>query len=278
LPEIPELTILRDNLARFIKGKTLTEFRILKPYVQKTTVPDNLTGQRITGISRRGKYITIDLQRHRLIVHLMLSGRFKLLTKGKELYKSAAALLGFEGVSIQLVEEAKLKRMSLWILDRQARVDDIKPLGIESLSENFTEECLADLASGSRERLKGFLLNQRRLAGIGNAYANEICWRARLSPFKQANKLNVEEIKRFHSAITDTLRQAIEAVRKIAGDRIDIPEKRTFLVIHRRKGQPCPACGTKIEWVSSSRDTFYCPGCQTGGRILKDRRTSKFLK
>jgi len=278
LPEIPELTILRDNLARLIKGKILTGFRILKPYIQKTTVPDNLLEQRVTGINRRGKYVAIDLRRHRLIVHLMLSGRFKLLTKGKEPYKSAAALLEFEDVCIQLVEEAKLKRMSLWILDRQARVDDIKPLGIEPLSEDFTEKCLADLASGSRERLKGFLLNQRSLAGIGNAYANEICWRARLSPFKQANKLDQDEVKRLHSAITDTLRQAIEAVRKIAGDRIDIPEKRTFLAIHRRKGQPCPRCGTKVQWVSSSRDTFYCPGCQTGGKMLKDRRTSRFLK
>ena len=279
VPEIPELEVLRENLGRLIGGKILKELRIIKPYIQKTTVPGDLIGQRVTDITRRGKYITIDLEGHRLIIHPMLKGRFKPLAKDKPPYKTAAALLEFEDASVQLVEDAKLKRMSMWIVDKNTTVDDIKPLGVEPLSDEFTQERLQELLANSRERLKNFLLNQRNIAGIGNAYADEICWRARLSPFKQAGKLDKDEITRLYSAIGETLVEATKETRKLTGYRIEINETRPFMAVHRRRGEPCPRCGTRVEWVSTtSRDTFYCPSCQTEGRILKDGRTSRFLK
>jgi formamidopyrimidine-DNA glycosylase len=272
------LEVLRENLERLIEGKILKQLRIIKPYIQKTTVPGDLTGQRVTGITRRGKYITIDLEGHRLIIHLMLKGRFKPL-KDKQPQKTAAVLLEFEDKSIQLVEDTKLKRMSLWIVEKNTAVEDIKPLGVEPLSDEFTQKRLEELLANSRERLKNFLLNQRNIAGIGNAYADEICWSARLSPFKQAGKLTKDEIALLYSAIGQTLLEATKEIRKLTGEGIDINEKRPFMAVHRRRGEPCPRCGRKVEWVSTtSRDTFYCPGCQTEGRILKDGRTSRFLK
>lgn len=280
MPELPELEVLKENLERLIGGKRIADLRIIKPYIQKTLLPDDLVGQKVTSIERRGKYIEIALERHRIVVHLMLSGRFKMRPKEKPPLKSSAAFIEFNnGSALHLVEEAKLKRMSMWILPKDKGAGDIKELGPEPLSEEFNVDRLAELLRGSRERLKNFLLNQRNVAGIGNAYADEICWQAGLSPFKQANKLSADEVARLHGAIRKTLQEAFKETRRLTGKGIEINESRPFMAVHRRRGEPCPRCGTKVQWVSTtSRDTFYCPRCQTEGRILKDGRTSRFLK
>lgn len=284
MPELPELTVLRENLESLIKGKALTEFSVLKPYIQKTTVPEDLVGQKTTAVTRRGKYITIDLERHRFIIHLMLAGRFKPLSSGKSPQKTAACLMRFgedgkRESGIQLTEDAKLKRMSMWIVDIRTTVDQIKPLGLEPLSEEFSLDKLTGLMTSSRQRLKSFLVNQRNIAGIGNAYSDEICWEARLSPYKQASKLNPEEVSRLHTAVGKILSEAVMEVRRLTGNAITVNEERPTLAVHRRKGEACPRCGSGVQWVSAtSRNTYYCPRCQTGGKILKDGRTSKFVK
>jgi formamidopyrimidine-DNA glycosylase len=265
MPELPELEVLRENLNQLIGGKRIEDFRIIKPYIQKTLLPDDLIGQRVAAVTRRGKYIEIALERYRIVVHLMLSGRFKMQPREKEPLKSSAAFVEFDnGKALHLVEEAKLKRMSMWILPKDKGAGDIKELGPEPLSDGFTVDRLAELLRASRERLKNFLLNQRNVAGIGNAYADEICWQARLSPFKQANKLTSEEVARLHEAIRKTLIQAIKQTRRLTGNGIEINESRPFMAVHRCIGEPYPRCGTKVQWVSStSRDTYYCPRCQT---------------
>jgi len=280
MPEMPELEVLRENLKRLIVGKSIEDFRIIKPYIQKTLLPDDLIGQRVAGVTRRGKYIEIALASYRIVVHLMLKGRFKIQPKEKEPLKSSAAFIEFDNDNtLHLVEDAKLKRMSMWILPKEKGTDDIKELGPEPLSEEFTVDRLAELLGASPERLKNFLLNQRNVAGIGNAYADEICWQAGLSPFKQANKLSADEVARLHGAIRKTLIEATAQTRRLTGKGIEINETRPFMAVHRRKGEPCPRCGTRVQWVSTTaRDTFYCPRCQTEGRILKDGRTSRFLK
>lgn len=279
MPEIPELEVLKDNLERLIAGKRLKALHVLKPYVQKTTLPNGLAGQKVTAVTRRGKYITVDLEEHRLIVHLMLAGRFKELKPDSLPQKIAAAVWEFEGTGIQLVEDAKLKRMSLWVVGKNFTVEDIRELGPEPLSGEFTPEKLSAALARSHERLKMFLVNQANIAGIGNAYADEICWQARLSPFKQTHKMTAEEISRLFTATGEVLRRAREETAKLTGSKLDINEERPFLAVHRRKGEPCPRCGTRVEWVSTtSRNTYYCPSCQTAGRILSDGRTSKFLK
>lgn len=279
VPELPELELLKVNLERMIAGKCLEELRILKPYIQKTVLSQGLAGQKVTAVTRRGKYITIDLEEHRLIVHLMLAGRFRTLEPDSEPLKTAAAVLVFENTGLQLVEDAKLKRMSLWVVAKDFTVDDLRPLGPEPLSDEFTSRVLAGLVASSRERLKMFLVNQANIAGIGNAYADEICWQAQLSPFKQTYKLTAEETDRLYKAIRDELLRAQNEAAKLTGEKLEINEERRFLSVHRRRGQPCPRCGTEVEWVSTqARDTYYCPCCQTDGKVLKDNRTSKFLK
>jgi len=282
MPELPELEVLRENLGKRITGCVIKKFVILKPYVQKTLLPDKLTPQKITGISRRGKFISIDAERNRFVIHLMLSGRLKLKPSSPStapLLKSTAAALFFENSILQLTEEAKLKRMSLWIVDADTDFTDIKSLGPEPLSPDFTIDRFSTIIFASRQRLKSFLVNQRNIAGIGNAYSDEICWEARLSPFKQASKLTDDELRRVYDAIDKVLREGISETRKAAGDSIDIPEKRLFMKVHRHRNEHCPRCGTDVAWVSTTaRNTYYCPSCQTGGKLLKDGRTSKFLK
>ncbi len=264
MPELPELEVLKENLNQLIVGKRIADLRIIKPYIQKTLLPDDLIGQRVAAVTRRGKYIEIALERHRIVVHLMLSGRFKMRPKEKGPFKSSAAFVEFNnGNTLHLVEEAKLKRMSMWILPKDKGADDIKELGPEPLSDEFTIDRLVKLLSGSRERLKNFLLNQRNVAGIGNAYADEICWQTGLSPFKQAGKLTSEEVARLHGAIRKTLIEAFKETRRLTGNKLEIDESRPFMAVHRRKGEPCPRCGTRVQWVSTTtRDTFYCPRCQ----------------
>ncbi|MBD3285927.1 hypothetical protein GF359_05555 [candidate division WOR-3 bacterium] len=279
MPELPELEVLRENLENRLKDRVLRELRIRKPYIQKTPQPDDLFPQKVTAVSRRGKYIIIDAERNRFIIHLMLSGRMKLRSSSDPVLKSTAAVFVFCDSFLQLTEEARLKRMSLWIVVSDVKVDDIKPLGPEPLSPDFTPERFSSIISTSRQRLKSFLVNQRNMAGIGNAYADEICWEAGLSPFRQASKLTGEEIERVYAAIGKVLREGISQIRRAAGDSLDIGEKRGFMKVHRRKDEPCPRCGKPIAWVSTtSRNTYYCPGCQTGGKVLKDGRRSRFLK
>lgn len=280
MPEIPELEVLRENLGTLILGKRLKGIRILKPYIQKTLVPDDIAGQLVTSVGRRAKYVSITLEHASVVVHLMLAGRFKYIENGKKLPQTTAAAIEFEdGTSLALTEEGTLKKMSMWILNKSQGVDDLRDLGVEPLSNAFTVDGLTALLSISKERIKTFLLDQAKIAGIGNAYSDEILWLSRLSPAKQASKLTREEAENLYRAIRDTLLGAVEETRKLTGSKIEINESRPFLKVHRRKGQPCPRCGTRIEWISTtSRDTFYCPGCQTGGKVLADQRTSKFLK
>lgn len=279
MPELPELEVMKDNLDRLIKGRRLEALQILKPYIQKTPLPEGLPGQLVTAVSRRGKYIEIDLERHRFIIHLMLSGRLRFSLQNQPVLKSASAVMRFDSGFIQFLEESKLKQMGLWIVPKDIRIDDLKSLGPEPLSPGFTPDRLRSLLAASRERLKLFLVNQANVAGIGNAYSDEICWEAGLSPFKPSSKLTPDEVENVHEAISNVLNHAITETRREAGDVLDIPEKRGFLKVHRHKDEPCPRCGTKIAWVSTtSRNTYYCPGCQAEGKVLKDGRTSKFLK
>lgn len=280
MPEIPELEVLKENLCTSLDGKSVKGISILKPYIQKTLVPADIADQRVTGVERRAKYISVVLERHRITVHLMLAGRFKLIASDRKAPASSAALIEFEdATSLALAEEGSLKKMCMWVFAEPETIDDLKELGPEPLSQGFTLERLEALLSHSAERIKNFLLNQVKIAGIGNAYSDEILWRARLSPAKQASKLSHEDAEALYNAIRSALLEAIEETRRLTGAKIEINETRPFMNVHRRKGEPCPRCGTRIEWVSTtSRDTFYCPKCQTGGRVLADNRTSKFLK
>ena len=275
MPELPELEVIKERLGPFVIGKTVKEFKVLKPYVLKSYLGDDLRGEKIKSIRRRGKYLEFALSDHNMYVHLMLHGSVQCVLPSAKIRKSANALLILEdGAVIEFSEKTAKKRMSLYVKKKGEVYARVENLGVEPLAKAFTVDRLSGLVKEERKQLKNFLCRQSKIAGIGNAYADEILWKAGLSPFKVSADLSSMEIGTLHHAIVDVLSWAIQEVRKTK--RTD---KRDFLRIHGKKGQKCPKCGDTIRIVSFSQsDTYYCSDCQTSGHKLKDRRMSKFYR
>jgi len=275
MPELPELEVIKQRLKPMITGKKVREFRILKPYLLKNYFSGDLRGEYVEDIVRRGKYLVFKLGCHNIYVHLMLHGSIDHLLPSAKVRKSATALLILDdGAKLEFSERTAKKRMSIYIRSKDEAMERIEELGVEPLSEGFTVDCLARILKSERKQLKRLLCWQSKIAGIGNAYADEILWRAGLSPFLISTNLTTHEVERLHQAVVEVLNWAIE---KVGRERL--MEKRDFLQIHGKKGCLCPKCGDIIRTVSFAQsDTFYCPTCQTHGHELKDRRMSKFYR
>lgn len=275
MPELPELEVLKEYLSPLIRNKTILNFIVLKPYVLKNYLQGDIAGQAIRHIQRQGKYLVFELTSLRLICHLMLRGALHYLLPGAKIRKTAAAVIEFTDHSkIEFSELGHKKRMSMHIVSAHTNLRQIERLGIDPFSNDFTTKKLSLMLKAKARQLKPFLRDQTIISGLGNTYADEILWLACLSPFKISNKLSDDEIKNLYTAIRNVLEGAITIIREKG-----VTEKRSFLQIHNRKGRSCPRCKEKIHRVSfSSSDTFYCPKCQTGGHILKDRRMSKFYR
>lgn len=275
MPELPELEVIKQRLKPLVVGKRIRYLKILKPYVLKNHFSGDLSDETIEGLTRRGKYLALRMTSYTMFVHLMLNGSVAYVPSTVKIKKSATALLVLEdGTSIEFIEKTSKKRMSIYITLKDTVLANIENLGIEPLSKEFTANVLGEVLKSDRKQLKSLLCRQSKIAGIGNAYADEILWRAGLSPFKLSTNLSVQEIRKLHRAIIDVLKWAIKEVKNLK-----LLEKRDFLQIHGKKGRPCPKCGDTIRTVSFSQsDTFYCPKCQTGGHKLKDRRMSKFYR
>jgi formamidopyrimidine-DNA glycosylase len=275
MPELPEIEVLREYLNPLIMHKTILNFIILKPYILKNYFQGDLAGQAIKHIQRQGKYLVFELTSLRLICHLMLRGSLRYLLPGAKIRNTAAAVIEFTDHSkIEFSESGHKKRMSVYIIPVHTNIRQIERLGIDPFADDFTLEKLAHVLSTRARQLKPLLKDQAIISGLGNTYADEILWLACLSPFKISSKLSDDETKHLYTAIRNVLEGAIAVIREKG-----ITEKRSFLQIHKREGKPCPRCRERIRHVSSSNsDTFYCPKCQTGGHILKDRRMSKFYR
>jgi formamidopyrimidine-DNA glycosylase len=275
MPELPELEVMRENLQAKIKGKRIRKITIVKPYILKNYLDECLEGERIKDIQRRGKFLIIELTSHRIIIHLMLRGSIKYSLPAPRVKKSTAASIEFDdGTVLELSEAGHKKMMSLYVLPRHEMVNYVEDLGIDPLSSSFTPARLKTILHQEPQQLKTLLRNQRKISGIGNAYADEILWKAQISPFKSSTKLTSKEVQALHKGITETLRWAIAQIKERGTS-----EKRDFLNIHQKQNLPCPRCNNPVHRVSFSRfETFYCPRCQTKGRVLKDRRMSKLFR
>jgi len=275
MPELPELEVIEQRLRPLIVGKRIKELKILKPYILKNHFDNSIRGARVKDILRRGKYLEFWLTSYKIYVHLMLHGSIEYALTSAHVKKSVCAMLVMEdGTRIEFSERTSKKRMSVYIIPKDESLAGVEKLGIEPLSDEFTVAALSTLLKKERKQLKMFLCRQSKIAGIGNAYADEILWKAGQSPFKLSKNLRPQEIERLYNAIIDVLKWAIQEVMR--SKRLD---KRDFLQIHGKRGQPCPVCGDTIKSVSFSQsDTYYCPTCQTGGKKLKDRRMSKFYR
>lgn len=285
MPEIPFIETLVTNLRPRVSGQTIREVQLRSVSLLKTFDPPvaAIPGTTIEGIRRRGKLILFDLSGGVvMIVHLMRDGRLQVVPSGQRAGRDAALLLPLDGgESLRLVELGPKKRAGLY-LRRRAELEHTEPLGglgLEPLDDAFTPAALTGMLAQASKQLKRFLGMQRHLAGIGNAYGDEILWEARLSPFALTGHLTAAERSLLHTAIRGVLSRSIEEHRQHFGDELPMREPVGLLRVHRRGGEPCPRCGTAVAAVYfSERETYYCPQCQTGGKVYADRRLSRLLK
>ncbi|MGB7963050.1 MAG: DNA-formamidopyrimidine glycosylase family protein [Propionicimonas sp.] len=287
MPELPEVEALQGFLAQACLGKTVARTELVAFACLKTVAMplSALQGLEVAGVSRRGKFIVLDVSGVFLVFHLARAGwltwRDSVPTAPARPGRGPLAFrIAFDdGSGFDLTEAGTQKRLAIYVVTALDEVPGIVALGPDPLADDFTSEALAGiLATAGRSQLKGVLRDQRVLAGIGNAYSDEILHAARLSPFKPANGLNPEEHRRLYDAIRSELGEAIERSRGLAAKDLK-GDKKLNLRVHGRTGQPCRVCGATIAEVSFADSSLqYCPGCQTGGKPLADRRLSRLLK
>jgi formamidopyrimidine-DNA glycosylase len=234
---------------------------------------DTLEGRRLRGAERRGKRLLFPTEDGELVllVHLMTAGRFRFVQAGGATPKSPAFRLEFAGgAQLILMENARKKRAGVWLLTPEAAEAELAHLGPEALG--LGAKRLGQIVHGESRRLHALLRNQHLIAGIGRAWANEILHAAKLSPYALSSELDDEQVARLAAAMEEELERGLELREAGASD------EKTYRV-HRRLGEPCHVCGTPIAQVDFEEHTiFYCPTCQTGGRVLKDRRLSRLLR
>jgi len=232
-----------------------------------------LEGRRFKGAERRGKRLLFPTEDGELVllVHLMTAGRLRYLDAGEKGPKALAFRLRFEGgAELVLTEAGSKKRAGVWLLTPEAAETELAHLGPEALG--LGAEALGEILASESRRLHSLLRDQRAIAGIGRAWANEILHHAKLSPFALSRDLDPEEVERLAEAIDAELSRGLELRERGAAD------KRVYRV-HKKLSEPCYVCGAPIARVDYEEHTvYYCPDCQTGGRVLKDRRLSKLLK
>jgi len=275
MPEFPEIEALRRQLDDPVRAFRVAKAGPAHIATLKTYEPplSALEGRRFAGAERRAKNILLPTEDGELVlhVHLMSAGRLRYLRHGDKQPKTPAFRLSFEdGSSLVLTEAGAKKRAKVGLYNPEAIEEELAHLGPEAYGLS-TKELAEILASDSR-RLHAFLRDQRLLAGIGRAWANEILNRARLSPYALTTELSEAEVQRLGDAIQEELARGLELRERGASD------KKVFRV-HNRLGEPCPQCGTPLARVDFEEHTiYYCPSCQTEGRILKDRRLSRLLR
>ena len=286
MPELPEVEALVAFLRERAVGRVVARVDVPGIHVLKTYDPPvtALAGLAVEGAARHGKFLDLDVSGLHLVAHLSRAGwlhwRDALPSAPPKPGKGPIGLRVHldDGSGFDLTEAGTQKRLAVYIVRDPAQVPGIARLGIDPLSPAFTEPVLAGLLTGVRGQVKGLLTDQSLIAGVGNAYSDEVLWQVGLSPFKPAGNLGPDDVARLHRAIVDTLRGAVGRAEGLAATALKA-EKKDGLSVHGRAGQPCPRCGDTIREVSfATKALQYCPTCQTGGQPLADRRLSRLLK
>jgi formamidopyrimidine-DNA glycosylase len=283
MPELPDITVYLEALEGRIVGRRLERVRLNSPFLLRSFDPPLIAieGKRVLGLRRLGKRIAVGLEDELwLVVHLMIAGRLHWKAPGAKMRgKYNLAALDFENGTLALTEAGAKRRAALHLVQGDRALAEHDPGGIDVLAASADE--FAAAVQKENHTLKRALADPRLLGGIGNAYSDEILHRARLSPLAQTQKLSAEELRRLFVASQGVLIEWIDRLRSQAGDAF--PEKvtafRPEMAVHGRFGQACPACGAPVQRIRyADTETNYCPGCQTGGRILADRSLSRLLK
>jgi formamidopyrimidine-DNA glycosylase len=287
MPELPEVEALADHLRRHAVGTTVGRVDVAALSVLKTFDPPvtALAGLEVVAAHRWGKYLGLQAGELHLITHLSRAGWLrwsdKLAAAPLKPGKGPIALrvhLGPPGESagFDLTEAGTQKRLAVWLVRDPMAVPQIAALGPDALALTF--DGLREVLAGQSGRIKTVITDQKVIAGIGNAYSDEILHVAKLSPFATANKLTEAQLAALHDAMLTVLSDAV--TRSVGQQAATLKgEKRSGLRVHARTGMPCPVCGDTVREVSFADKSFqYCPTCQTGGKILADRRMSRLLK
>ncbi|MFE1551609.1 Fpg/Nei family DNA glycosylase [Streptomyces sp. NPDC058718] len=290
MPELPEVEALREFLDAHLVGKEIARVLPVAISVLKTYDPPltAVEGAEVTAVGRHGKFLDLTTtgaagELH-LLIHLARAGWLRWQDPlpsgppkpGKGPLALRTALTGGDG--FDLTEAGTTKRLAVHLVHDPAEVPGVARLGPDPLAEDFGPEAFAALLAGERRQIKGALRDQGLIAGIGNAYSDEILHAARMSPFKPTQNLTPEETTALWTAMRTTLREAVERSHGLAAGKLKA-EKKSGLRVHGRTGEPCPVCGDTIREVSFSDSSLqYCPTCQTGGKPLADRRLSRLLK
>ena len=277
MPELPEIQALAERIEAQLSGAVLVQLEPLSFSALKTVAPSpaDVLGKRLTSVGRRGKYLDMSLQSVHLLVHLSQGGRIVFLpasSGGRP--KGGVLRLRFDRDPVLLVKEFGTERKAGWWLLADGDAGPQAKLGPEPFSDEFRDLIMSGDDTG---RLHPMLRDQRRVAGIGRGYSDDILHRAKLSPFRSLASLDEVERERLLAATRSVLEEGLEVERHRGGG---LPSKLgDHWIVHKRSGTPCPTCGTELRRVSyESHEVTYCPSCQTGGRVLADRRLSRLLK
>jgi formamidopyrimidine-DNA glycosylase len=284
VPELPEVEALAAFLRENAVGRVITRVDLAGIQAIKTFDPplSALAGLEVTGASRHGKFLDLDVSGLHLVVHLARAGwlhwRSALPPAPPKPGKGPLAVRVHldDGEGFDLTEQGTRKGLAVYVVRSPSDVPGIARLGPDALQVD--REQFAALMAGRSGQLKGALTDQTLISGIGNAYSDEILHAARLSPFKGADKLKDDELVRLFDAMRETLSEALG--RQLGQKAATLKgEKRSGLTVHARSGLPCPVCGDTVREVSFADTSLqYCPTCQTGGKPLADRRMSKLLR
>ncbi len=286
MPELPEVQALAAGLDRVMAGRRIERVTLASFSALKTVDPplDDLVSRTVAGATRRGKFLCLDTGGLWLVGHLARGGWVRwhdtvpktALAPGRSPIALRVVLDGGSGFDV--TEMGTEKRVALWVVRHLDDVEPLAALGVDPLDPAFTVDRLEELVRSTRSTVKTALTTQSAIAGVGNAYSDEALHRARLSPFKKADTLDTGEVVRLYEAIVGVLGAAVDRssstpIAKLKG------EKKQAMAVHGRTGEACPVCGDTVRQVSfASKSLQYCPTCQTGGRVLADRRLSRLLK
>jgi formamidopyrimidine-DNA glycosylase len=283
VPEYPDIVVYIEALEQRILNRDLQRIQVTSPFLLRTATPplSVIEGRKVLELRRLGKRICFGFEGDLwLVLHLMIAGRLHWKDGVAKISKRDQAALYFDNGTLTLTEAGTQKRASLHLVSGEIALADLDPGGLEVFDPR-NKVAFATALQATNHTLKRALTNPRLFSGIGNAYSDEILFEARLSPVKLTQKLTAEEVERLYSATLSTLTHWVERLR--ADAKGNFPEGvtafRDGMAVHGRYKEPCPRCGTKIQRIRyASNETNYCPGCQTGGKLLADRALSRILR
>ncbi len=285
MPELPEVVIYQEALAGRLTGQVLRSARVPAVSLLRTWSPplSAVEGRTVLGFERLGKRLVCVLEGDLfLVVHLMIAGRWRWLKpEAKPPGKLSQAVFGFDAGQLVLTEAGTRKRASLHVVAGRDDLATHDPGGIDPLT--CAPEAFAAALTAGNHTLKRALCDPRALSGIGNAWSDEILHAAKLSPLALTGRLAAAELARLHAAAIAVLTRAVDRLRAEVGDKFPDPGQITAFrddhAVHGKYGQPCPVCGDPVQRiVYAENEVNYCPGCQTGGKVLADRSLSRLLK